>query len=739
MTWRLRWNRIAILALAITAGLIARAERPAAAAPCTADQQCRLIISPEPVTISAPSGVSNTTDAHVTNHSAAAMSNWTFTLSGPFTFDAPCSPGSTTCSLTAAPPVPVGGEFTPHPVIRCTANDTTQMGTFMVTADGHTTMVDALCVGSPGMAAELDYDPIAPMTSHVGTPTTATLHVRNLGTGALSYQLMRSGTAAGDFTLSSCDGTPCSIAVGGPQQSITVTFTPSDIFDRSIDLVVMSNDPDEGTVTIPITATGTAGRIAVIAPPVPPLDFGQVPNGIQTSPRTITVKNVGNEMLSAVDGSITAGATDYQTPPGAPVVLMPNQTRDFDVSCRPSGLGPHPGTFTVDAPTAVPDATVDIALTCEGIASQLEISPASFAYDRIRVGTSAPPTTITVINHGSAPVTLGAAQITPADASYVLTGAPDGTGSLAASGGMMTFQVTFTPATHAAHDVSITGIDTSDPGHVVTLTGRGVIADYVLDPAVTAVDLGTACRGTPVSRELSLTAIGDATLAVDVGLESGTDYTMTMVQPGTTPLVLDPEQAGMATATVRIDVTALDVPVTDRLIWTTDRTAGDTTAVDLTLMGIASGLAASPGAIDFGTIAPAATSDQAITTQLCDPGGSDVTATLDGDAAFTLIGTPTAHVDLTQSTPWRVQFTPPARGSYDATLHLVPATGSEVTIAVHGEADDVGPGDDDTGGLTDYYNCGCSGETSGVGGAMILLVVAWQHQHRRRRRRAVRR
>src|SRR5436190_1686569 len=84
-------NRIAIIGGAF--GFLAPGDRPAIANPCSADQQCRLVINPDPVDLTIPAGTSSSVDATVTNHSGGPLSSWSFALTGGFTFDAPCMPG----------------------------------------------------------------------------------------------------------------------------------------------------------------------------------------------------------------------------------------------------------------------------------------------------------------------------------------------------------------------------------------------------------------------------------------------------------------------------------------------------------------------------------------------------------------------------------------------------------------------------------------------------------------------
>ncbi len=116
-----------------------------------------------------------------------------------------------------------------------------------------------------------------------------------------------------DFTVN-IGATPISIPVGG-QTTLTVTFTPKALGDRTATLSVLSNDPGAGTVNITLTGVGTGVVLPKIALDLPPgtpagatsVDFGSKILGTPGVPKTFTIRNTGNSPLSITSVTTTGG------------------------------------------------------------------------------------------------------------------------------------------------------------------------------------------------------------------------------------------------------------------------------------------------------------------------------------------------------------------------------------------------------------------------------------------------
>ena len=119
----------------------------------------------------------------------------------------------------------------------------------------------------------------------------------------------------------------------GQSQDIQVTFAPDQAGDYDVVLNISHSETAFGNTTeIPLTGTGRASRLALSHDSI---DFGEVP-----AERSLTidvdVTNTGNEDLR-VDGMSTADA--IFTADTTSLVLIPGETRSFDITVQPTTAG----------------------------------------------------------------------------------------------------------------------------------------------------------------------------------------------------------------------------------------------------------------------------------------------------------------------------------------------------------------------------------------------------------------
>ena len=183
----------------------------------------------------------------------------------------------------------------------------------------------------------------------VGQPSAQTLTISNAGNAYLSVTNIISTDPQVTVSLASF-----SVSPGGSQQ-VTLTYTPSGAVDLSATLLIQSNDPDEGTLTIALSGTG------VQPPPSPTPDislsstsisFGSVEIGKSYDDLTVgdsgtevfTLSNVGTADL--VVSSIISSTSQFQVNPTS-FTVPAGGGQVVTVSFIPTSAGDKTGSLTI--------------------------------------------------------------------------------------------------------------------------------------------------------------------------------------------------------------------------------------------------------------------------------------------------------------------------------------------------------------------------------------------------------
>lgn len=627
-----------------------------------------------------------------------------------FVLGNPC-PGLSSC--TAATALPQGG----HMAIEVKAAPTALTDYVDMLTVTHGTFSDnasVTCAGVPptgGPELALDTSAIDVRTVFA-TSATEIVTVTNEGDAQLDLTLSVSGTYAANWLVmpTPCTTSSCSIPPGGAPIQLMFQFSPDLVGDESAFVRFQTNDPDdgEGDFTLALTGTGTGGVLGAAPADV---DLGQIRIG-NYGAASFGVANAGID----VDLPVTvATSSPFAIPPPDTATVPVGSPAAFTVTCTPTAEQDYDDQVVITATGAYGPPSQSFAVHCEGIVSDVSISPSSsYDFGGVRLMRTA-MTDFTVTNQSGAMI----AYQVPAVADPYRVIAPTAGGMLM-PGGQVTVTIEYAPTDEAEADMDVTGLLPSEPTRVMHVTGHGTIPAYTVTPMV--VDLGTACVGASTSTPVTLAVTGTSVLHVEAPQIAGdTAFEIESVAPGALPRDLEPGES------VDADVVATSVKGEHRatLVWPTDLTPNDQAVVTLAVTGIDEGLAASPGAIDFGETSAAEPRSRTIQVQVCNVQPLAVSARIDGDAGFTLLGPSQTTVGAVMSMPWQVVFAPARRGEQHAVLHLVPDIGDEITIELAGSNADAE--------VTNYYSCGCNGETTGAGGAMIVLVLAW-HYHQRRRR-----
>ncbi|MEM7083661.1 MAG: choice-of-anchor D domain-containing protein [Pseudomonadota bacterium] len=192
---------------------------------------------------------------------------------------------------------------------------------------------------------------------NAGTTGTGTITVENMGTADLVISsVMLNGTST-DFAQTNACGTVAPSATC----DIELTFTPATPGAATIDVVIDSNDADNPTSTVPVTAEAL---IAVAQISNTAFNFGSVRIG-ETGTNTVMITNAGNIDLM-VTGA-TLGGTDAASYSlaNACATLAAGASCTIDITYTPAAEGASMATLTITtSDLALP--TADVALSAAG-------------------------------------------------------------------------------------------------------------------------------------------------------------------------------------------------------------------------------------------------------------------------------------------------------------------------------------------------------------------------------------
>ena len=186
----------------------------------------------------------------------------------------------------------------------------------------------------------------APQTLNTIAQEASTVWVRNTGATALSItDIQIGGTNATDFLL---DPSRCGqwVAVGDGCP-LDISFLPRAMGTRTADLVVVAGEAERKTTTL--TGTGVAGKFTLLPRSI---DFGAVPVGTTSAPRTVTVTNTGVSVLPSITVSrwgVNKNQFVVSTDCPPYVYVQPGGTCTVTVRFKPTQAGAKLGYVKVTA------------------------------------------------------------------------------------------------------------------------------------------------------------------------------------------------------------------------------------------------------------------------------------------------------------------------------------------------------------------------------------------------------
>ncbi|MEJ7599843.1 MAG: choice-of-anchor D domain-containing protein [Kofleriaceae bacterium] len=664
------------------------------------------------VTITMPPGT-GAADVISLGQPAERLISASLTPGSPVVFADPNCVGSQTCAWTGS------GEALPRQLaVRCNAPGNASLQVFGSTSGSS---AGVACIDSGG-------GPVIQVPANVMSPT-----IPVTMTSSTTFQIANTGVAPLDVAPlsfpppwsgnSGCI-TGCTVGSGGTT-SVGVAFSPLDWQpDPYIDtLVVSSNATNAPSANITLTGTGQGGTLEVTEPEVSlpnnlVIDFRRIARG-PAAELPLELYAEGN--LPTVTAMLAGLAPPFSATP-ASLGLGAGMTGAFTVRCGSDvPLPPIERTITIESTAYEITPTTQVTLKCEVLDTRVTVTPTTFAFDEVRVGTTAVTKSFTVRNDGTSPARIDAIRLS--GSSPVLTIDPGRTGMLPA-GDEITGSLTVTPSSEAEValdlEVEVDGLVLAYP-----VTAKVVTPHAYITP--TSLELGTVCLGTQASGEVIVTNDGTATLKL---AEPPTmDMAFIPFYDTIYPYELMPRRT--VSAEIRPASATAGIKV-GTLAWTVDPSLPPF-AVPVSLETIDEGTAISPGKVavgswDVGTRSP----DRVVRLENCSLAPVEilhhgVVSTRGRADAWDVRPETDARVLAPHDTMLiTVAFAPPEAGTYRADLALE-IDGQQRLVPLEAEA--VGRVLDQTS----FYACSCAGGGSPARGVMPIAVAILLVVRRRRR------
>jgi hypothetical protein len=583
--------------------------------------------------------------------------------------------------VQGAPPPFTVGPGTQHVVdVRFAPGSAGQKTTTLrlVSDDQDEGTVDIVVNGRGMMPPDIDLSPVAfdYGQATVGTAASRTFLIGNLGDLDLHVTAPSIvGGEATEFVLGAATGfsvTP------GAAHSLEIRFVPTSGGPKHATLRLVSDDPNESLVEVPLSGVGMMPPDIDVAPVTQ--NYGDVLVGTAAS-RTLAVRNLGDIELRVTAASLVGSEVGEFaiTQGGAPFVVAPGATHNVDVRFSPTSGGPKTATLRLASDDS-DESAIDVTLSGTATtAPEVDVVLTPIQYGETLVGASS-SRALAVRNAGSADLHATASLVGAQAGEFSVL---QTTSFTVAPGATHTVDLRFVPTSGGPKETTfrLTSDDVDEATIEVPLSGIGMMpADIDVAPA--AHDYSDVLLGTTAARTFAIRNLGDVNLQVNlanlVGGEAG-EFSMTQgsapfsVAPGMThnlEVRFAPVSAGQKTTHLHLASDDQDESVLNVLLTGTATTAPE--------------FEASTTAQTYGVVWVGASAVR--TFVIRNVGSADLqilTTTLDGDAAgeFTIVqGAAPVTVAPGATHNVDVRFVPALVGTRTAMIHLTSNDLDESTV-----------------------------------------------------------
>ncbi|MBN2009982.1 choice-of-anchor D domain-containing protein [candidate division KSB1 bacterium] len=495
-----------------------------------------------------------------------------------------------------------------------------------------------------------------------GESTLRVSSVSTIGTNASMFAILSGG---GAFNLTQSQ-----------TRTIQIRFTPTSSSDKSAELQLYSDDPDENPVSVSLTGKGlTPPDISVNTTS---FAFGDVVVNSH-SDITLQVSNVGESTLHVSAASITGTNASMFTvvTGGGAFNLSQNQTRNIQVRFTPTSTSSKAAVLqlTSDDPDESP---LNISLTGNGIVAptgqEITVTPDVLAFGNVLVASSL-EMSLEVRNDGESTLHVSSVSLTGTDAGAFTIVSGGGAFNLVQNQ-TRTIQVKFAPTAETSMSAALRIVsDDADEGQLdVALTGTGIPVPTDPDIAVTpsTLEFGNISVQSSLEMSLEIKNEGETTLHVSAVSLDGTDAIMFSITSGGGAFNLEQDQT--RNIRIRFSPTSTGNKVAALQI-TSDDPDENPKTVALTGTGVSGpDITVTPTSLNFGSVVVQSYTD--LSLEIRNDGGSTLhisSVTISGGNAemFTIVsGGGAFNIESSQTHNLQLRFAPTSLSTQTAELNI---------------------------------------------------------------------
>jgi hypothetical protein len=328
-----------------------------------------------------------------------------------------------------------------------------------------------------------DIDALPPIvnfgTVAVGGHTTRNLIIQNSGNAQLRLDSATFTSGSTEIVLRTTPPLPAMIDPAGSVQFV-FEYNPTDAGIDEGDIVFVSNDRDEGSLSIHVQGLGGVPTTCSISVAPSQVTFGLVERGRNVT-LPVELRNSGAQPCNVSNIRLT-GAVEFSfsTAPAASINIPAGSSTQLDINYAPADYGMH-STLLEAASDDPAQAMLQVPMTGASAPSDLLVTPSSLDFNVVPVTCRSPQRNITLYNTGSNnitvtniyldPSTSPEFELTPVSVPFVLT-----------PGGSATITLRYHPA-DIGTDTGVMFISHSNNAIpvAVPLSGEGQINPTVTD------------------------------------------------------------------------------------------------------------------------------------------------------------------------------------------------------------------------------------------------------------------
>lgn len=379
-------------------------------------------------------------------------------------------------------------------------------------------------------------------------------------------------TGSSDFSITSGGG--AFHLFENETRNIVVKFAPVSVGALSGTLVIHSNDPDEGTLNIPLSGTGVGHPDIAVS--TQNIDFGNVYLNASEI-RTFQIISEGSADLSVsqIYFSDDANGQFSITSGGGSFTLSPGNNRTVTVAFNPTLSGVQQAILEIQS-NDVDENPVQISLEGTGIVQDIAVNPASHDFGDVVLGNQQSQV-FSIVNEGNADLTVSSLDFSGSHNALFSLGSSFSQ-SVLSPAQTLQIEIVFTPDTPGVKSATleVTSDDPDENPFIISLAGICVVPDILVTPA--SHNYGFISLDNSSSQVFVVENEGDSPLHVDEIRILGNDPADFAILQGSAPKTIpsqgsynvtvefEPKTLGAKSATLRIgsddpDENPFDIPL----------------------------------------------------------------------------------------------------------------------------------------------------------------------------------